>query len=43
MPISNSELERTVSNFGFIKNSLRNRLLDETTNDLLFIYKMKIS
>ena len=29
IPISNAEIERTFSSFGFIKNDLRNRLLDE--------------
>ena len=43
IPISNAEIERTFSSFSYIKNKYRNRLLDENVNDLLYIFKKKIS
>ena len=43
IPISNAEIERTFSTLAYLKNDLRNRLLDDTLNDLLFIFKQKIS
>ena len=42
MPISNAEIERTFSIFSFIKNKLKNCLLDEIVNDFNFIYKNKL-
>ena len=43
IPISNAEIEHTFSSFSYIKNKYRNKLLDENINDLLFIFKKKIS
>ena len=42
LPISNVEIERKLSSYGYLKNKLRNCLLDENINDLLYIFK-KIS
>ena len=41
LPISNVEIERTFSSYGYLKNKLRNCLLDEKTNDLLPLYIFK--
>ena len=43
IPISNAEIERTFLSFSYITNKYRNRLLDENVNDLLYIFKKKIS
>ena len=43
IPISNAEIERTFLSFSYIKNKYRNRLLNENVNDLLYIFKNKIS
>ena len=43
MPISNAEIERTFSSFTYIKNKYRNRLIDENCDNLLFVFKLKIS
>jgi len=40
--VSNAELERIISSFAFIKNELRNRLKDELTSDLLFVFKLRL-
>ena len=42
LPISNAEIERVFSSYSFIKNKLRNKLLDEYTDDLLYVYKKNI-
>jgi hypothetical protein len=42
LPISNAEAKRTFTSLSYIKNKLRNSLLDENANDLLYIFKKKI-
>jgi len=43
MPISNSAIERVFSALAFIKSKIRNKLLDKTLDNLLFVYNLHIS
>jgi len=43
IPISNAYIERCFSSLSYIKNELRNRLLDEHLIKLIFIYLLHIS
>lgn len=42
MQITNASIERVFSALAFIKSQTRNKLLDKTLDDLLFVYNLHI-
>ena len=43
LPISNASIERVFSSVSFIKNKYRNRLLNDTLDNILFVNLLNIN